>query len=79
MNVLSDNPFTAVKDIVNNLKNVVDMITNILKAYPGNDQAFIKDTDSGKLFSMGITTRINPTMLNELCGILGESNIKVAE
>ena len=60
-------------------EGLIDKITNILLAYPGEEDAYIKDTDSGQLFSMGISTSINSLMYNELCGLLGEENIKVAQ
>jgi DNA polymerase-3 subunit alpha len=60
-------------------EDTIDRIANILRAYPGEEEAYIKNTDDGKLFSMGITTSINQLMYNELCGLLGEENIKVAQ
>ena len=60
--------------------SIVDMIFNILKAYPGNDKAYIKNTDTGQIMAIGgIGTKIDTTMYNELCGILGEENIKIAD
>ncbi len=60
-------------------EEVIDKIMNILLAYPGEEDAYIKDTDTGQLCSMGISTSINQLMYNELCGLLGEENIKIAQ
>ena len=64
---------------VNMHSEIIDMVRNILKAYPGSDKTYIKNVDDGQLYSTGITTRINPTMINELCGIVGQDNIKIAD
>lgn len=59
-------------------ESVVDMLQNILKAYPGDDETYIKNTDDNKLYPLGISTSVNPLMYNELCGLIGENNIKVS-
>ncbi len=58
-------------------ESVVDMLQNILKAYPGEDETYIKNTDDNKIYPLGINTSVNPLMYNELCGLIGEKNIKV--
>lgn len=58
-------------------ESIVDMLQNILLAYPGDDESYVKDTDTDTLYPLGINTSVNPIMYNELCGLLGEANIKV--
>jgi DNA polymerase-3 subunit alpha len=61
----------------NSDESAMDKIREVLGVYPGGDDAYVKDTDSGKLYNLGIRTGISEHMLNELCGIVGEDNIKV--
>lgn len=59
-------------------EEVMDLLNNILLAYPGEDEVFIQNKDDNKLYPLhDIHTAINPIMYNELCGLLGEENIKV--
>jgi DNA polymerase-3 subunit alpha len=60
-------------------ESIIDILQNILKAYPGEDMTYIKNLDDNKIYSMGIGTNINPIMYTELCGLIGETNIKIAE
>ncbi len=59
--------------------SILDRIGEILLAYPGDDETFVKNIDDGKLYPLGIGTRVNATLVTELCGLLGENNVKVAE
>ncbi len=63
----------------NSEEETVDKIQNILKAYPGSDESFIKNLDDNKLYPLGVPTKVNDVMFNELCGLLGERNIKVID
>ncbi len=58
-------------------ESVMDTLQNILRAYPGNDEAYVKNLDDGKLYPLGIETSVNAVMYNELCGLVGADNIKV--
>lgn len=60
-------------------EGVIDMLQNILQAYPGSDESFVQNSDDNKLYSLGIKTRVCPMLLTELYGLLGESNVKVRE
>ena len=60
-------------------ESIMDVLSNILSAYPGDDEAYIKNLDDNKIYKMGISTSVNPIMYTELCGLIGESNIKIAE
>lgn len=64
---------------VNSDEGVIDMLQNILQAYPGSDESFVQNSDDNKLYSLGIKTRVCPMLLTELYGLLGESNVKVRE
>lgn len=56
-----------------------DKIQEILRAYPGDDEAYIKNADDNKVYSAGMTTGINNSLLLELYAIVGDGNIKIAE
>lgn len=56
-----------------------DKIQEILRAYPGEDESFIKNTDDNKVYSLGLTTNVNNSLLLEVYAIVGEGNIKIAE
>ncbi|MFR6641193.1 MAG: hypothetical protein ACLUSP_07525 [Christensenellales bacterium] len=58
-------------------EELLDKIQNILKAYPGSDETYVKNLDDNKLYPLKIGTQINDIMFNELCGLMGERNIKV--
>lgn len=58
-------------------ESVIDMIQNILRAYPGDDETYVKNTDDNKIYPLGIGTHVNSIMLTELCGLVGENNIKI--
>ena len=59
-------------------EEIVDRLHNILAAYPGEDEVYVQNKDDNKLYAFGaLRTEINPTMITELCGLLGEENIKV--
>ena len=56
----------------------MDTLQNILLAYPGDDEVFIQNKDDNKLYPLTeLHTSVNPIMLNELVGLLGEKNVKV--
>ena len=57
---------------------IMDTLQNILLAYPGDDEVFIQNKDDNKLYPLTeLHTSVNPIMLNELVGLLGEKNVKV--
>lgn len=56
-----------------------DRLQDILKAYPGADKTYIKNTDDNKLYPLGIGVNVNNALLLEAYGIVGEGNIKIAE
>lgn len=58
---------------------IMDRIQDILLVYPGSDESYVKNLDDNKLYPLGIEVRINDIMLNELYGVVGEGNIKIAE
>ena len=58
-------------------EELLDKIQNILKAYPGSDETYVKNLDDNKLYPLKIGTQVNDIMFNELCGLMGERNIKV--
>ncbi|MCL2860847.1 MAG: DNA polymerase III subunit alpha [Firmicutes bacterium] len=62
------------------LKNsgLLDELQEILNFYAGNDDAFIKNTDDGKLYPLRhIKTDLSEHCLSELYGAIGEENIQV--
>ncbi|MDR0425797.1 MAG: DNA polymerase III subunit alpha [Clostridiales bacterium] len=54
-----------------------NLIQEILRAYPGEDEAFMKNLDNNKLFPLHIGTNINDVLIKELSGVVGYDNIKV--
>lgn len=54
-------------------------LQDILRAYPGDDDSYIKNTDDGKVYSAGIKTSVGNALLLEVYGVVGEGNIKIAE
>lgn len=56
---------------------LMDELKDILSAYPGSDETYVKNTDDGKVYLMGITAGLNDMLLTELCGLVGERNIKI--
>ena len=52
-------------------------IKKSLSSYSGKSPVIIKCTDCGKAFSYSETVEINNYLLNELYGIVGESNVVV--
>ena len=58
---------------------LLDSIQDILLIYPGEDKTYIKNTDDGKIYPLGIGVECSRAMLTELSGLLGGENIKVAE
>ena len=57
---------------------IMDRLSAVLAAYPGSDKAYVKNTDDGKLYELGMSTDVdNDIMLSELYGVVGENNIKI--
>lgn len=62
-----------------NPPKLLEDIQDILLVYPGEDKTYVKNTDDGKIYPLGIGVDCSRTMLTELSGLLGAENIKVAE
>ena len=56
-----------------------DKLQEILKAYPGDDDSFVKNTDDNKLYPLGLKVNVNNSLLLETYAVVGEGNIKIAE
>ena len=56
----------------------VDELREILRAYPGADESFIKSTHDSKLYPLETGVSINDTLLAEITGLVGKENIKLA-
>ncbi len=56
-----------------------DTVRNIFAAYPGKDKAYIKDTDTDRLYAIPERTRVNDVLLRELYGFVGAHNIKIVD
>ena len=54
-------------------------LAEILSAYPGADEAYIRSLHDGKLYPLGAFVRIEEPMLAELTGLLGKDRIKLAD
>ncbi len=52
-------------------------VREIIKAYPGHDYVYIKNTDDNKLYSMGNSFSIENLSIGELCAVVGEENVKI--
>ncbi len=63
---------------INDDEKIIDKIQEIINIYPGDDETYLKNTDEGKTFSLGLTCGICDLMLNELAGLLGADRVKVA-
>ena len=62
-----------------NPPKLLEDIQDILLVYPGEDKTYVKNTDDGKIYPLGIGVDCTRTMLAELSGLLGAENIKIAE
>lgn len=63
----------------NDDETLIDKIEEILNVYPGEDLTYVKNTDENKIFSLGIKTKINDYLINELTGLLGADRIKISD
>ena len=62
-----------------NPPKLLEDIQDILLVYPGEDKTYVKNTDDGKIYPLGIEVDCSRAMLAELSGLLGAENIKIAE
>ncbi len=62
----------------NNPPELLDKLREILQVYPGADVSYVKDTDSGKNYRLGISVDATSAfMLMEASGLLGADNVKI--
>ncbi len=60
--------------------DIMDRIRDVLDVYPGDDEAYLKNIDDGTLYALKENpVDVSDSFLTELCGIVGEKNIKVIQ
>jgi len=59
-------------------ETLVDELQEILLAYPGHDETYIKSTHDNKVYALDIPTQICNAMLMEIEGLLGNEGYKIA-
>lgn len=57
--------------------SLLDRIQDILHVYPGGDETFVKNTDNGATFKLGIGVEFCKPLMNELYGIVAADKIAV--
>ena len=57
--------------------DLYNKVKQITSSYPGESNVIIKCTDSGSAFAFSIKVDLNNYLLNELIGLLGETNVVV--
>ncbi|MDE7395442.1 MAG: DNA polymerase III subunit alpha, partial [Clostridiales bacterium] len=58
---------------------IMDSLQDILKAYPGRDETYCKNSDDNKIYPLGIGVTITEGLISEAKGLVGDGNVKVAE
>lgn len=56
-------------------KELYKKILDILREYPGQSEILVKDTSTNKPFRIPLQVKINNFLINQLDGLLGESNV----
>ena len=62
----------------NNPPSLIDELCEILRAYPGRDESYIKNTDDNKIYPLGISVDAGDGLISEAKGLVGSGNVKVA-
>ena len=57
--------------------NVKSKILEVLNRYPGSSSVVLVDSDNNQPYKANCTVGINQYLMNELCGMLGDYNVKV--
>ena len=57
----------------------IDDLSEILSAYPGRDESYLKNTDDGKIYPLGIAVDAGDALISEARGLVGSDNVKVAQ
>jgi len=58
--------------------SLLEEIKEILQAYPGVDETFIRSTHDNKLYPLKIGTNICNALVTEISGLVGETGYKIA-
>jgi len=58
-------------------ETLLDALQEILLAYPGLDETFIKSTHDNKVYPLELPVSINDAFLAEIQGLLGENALKI--